>query len=152
MVLITIDTLRADHLGAYGGDRVVTPNNDRLSAEGILFERAFTPMPRTRPAHASIFTSRYPREHGVVNNALSLPEDFETLAEQFRDQGYRTGASVGVVGSDWKYTRTGDRAELFAEDPGETPVALDEASDVVGEFGGGLDALLEAHPSWTPKP
>ena len=88
-------------------------------------------MPRTRPAHASIFTSRYPREHGVANNALSLPEDFETLAEQFRDQGYRTGASVGVVGSDWKYTRTGDRAELF---------------------GGGLDALLEAHPSWTPKP
>jgi len=96
ILLVTVDTLRADVLGAYGASDARTPRIDQLAREGTLYERAITPMPLTRPAHFSIFTSRYPREHGVVNNALSLPEDATTLAERLREHGYRTGAFVGV--------------------------------------------------------
>jgi len=96
ILLVTVDTLRADVLGAYGATGARTPRIDQLAREGTLYERAVTPMPLTRPAHFSIFTSRYPREHGVVNNALSLPEGATTLAERLREHGYQTGAFVGV--------------------------------------------------------
>ena len=96
ILLLTVDTLRADALAAYGAKNTQTPNLDKLATEGILFERAATPMPLTRPAHFSIFTSLYPREHGVVNNALSLPQEMETLAESLREAGYNTGAFVAV--------------------------------------------------------
>ena len=96
VVLITVDTLRADHVSAYGAPPANTPHIDRLAREGTVFERAAAPMPLTRPTHASILTGRYPREHGVVNNALSLPGENETLAEILQAQGYRTGAFVSV--------------------------------------------------------
>jgi choline-sulfatase len=96
ILLLTVDTLRADALAAYGANDAKTPNLDKLAAEGILFERAATPMPLTRPAHFSIFTSLYPREHGVINNSLSLPQEAETLAEKLREAGYHTGAFVAV--------------------------------------------------------
>ncbi|HUP43321.1 MAG TPA: sulfatase, partial [Thermoanaerobaculia bacterium] len=66
------------------------------AAEGVLFEDAVAPMPLTRPSHFTIFTGRYPREHGVVNNQLELPEAEVTLAEVFRDAGYRTAGFTGV--------------------------------------------------------
>jgi arylsulfatase A-like enzyme len=97
VLLITVDTLRADHLGAYGSSAARTPNIDRLAREGSLFEQAAAPMPLTRPTHASILTARYPREHGVVNNAISLPDASRTLAEILRAEGYRTGAFVAVA-------------------------------------------------------
>ena len=100
VVLITVDTLRADALGAYGAapgeTGPTTPALDRLAAEGVLFENAVAPMPLTRPSHFSIFTGRYPREHGVVNNQLTLPEEAHTLAETFRAAGFRTGGFPGV--------------------------------------------------------
>ncbi len=97
VLLITVDTLRADYLGAYGSSAARTPHIDRLAREGSLFERAAAPMPMTRPTHASILTARYPREHGVVNNAISLPDASQTLAEILRADGYQTGAFVSVV-------------------------------------------------------
>jgi arylsulfatase A-like enzyme len=97
VLLITVDTLRADYLGAYGSSAARTPHIDRLAREGSLFERAAAPMPLTRPTHASILTARYPREHGVVNNAVSLPDASRTLAEILRAEGYRTGAFVAVA-------------------------------------------------------
>ena len=97
VILITVDTLRADHIGAYGSASTRTPRIDQLAREGTLFTRAVTPMPLTRPAHFSMFTSLYPREHGVLNNALALPEENTTLAERFRAAGYATGAFVGVI-------------------------------------------------------
>ena len=97
VVLVTVDTLRADAVGVYGGTgSVATPVIDRLAAEGVLFEDAVAPMPLTRPSHFTIFTGRYPREHGVVNNQLALPEAEVTLAEVFRDAGYRTGGFSAV--------------------------------------------------------
>jgi len=96
VLIVTIDTLRADHLGTYGSTVTRTPHIDRLAEESVVFEHAAAPMPLTRPSHFSILTSRYPREHGVVNNALSLPESALTLAEIFSSAGYRTGAFVSV--------------------------------------------------------
>ncbi|HSL84690.1 MAG TPA: sulfatase [Thermoanaerobaculia bacterium] len=96
VVLVTVDTLRADALGAYGAGPGATPVLDRLAAGGVLFEDAVAPMPLTRPSHFSLFTGRYPREHGVVNNQLDLPEGEVTLAEVFREAGYQTGAFSGT--------------------------------------------------------
>jgi len=100
VVLITLDTLRADHLEPYGSTITKTPNVARLAAEGTLFENAAAPMPLTRPSHSTLFTSRNPRLHGVTDNALSLPDSELTVAEVFRAAGYRTGAFIGstIVG------------------------------------------------------
>ena len=95
VLLITIDTLRADRLGCYGA-ATRTPNVDRLAREGTLFENAACPVPATRPSHLSIFTSRYPREIGVVDNALAMPSGLVTLPEVFKSNGYRTAGFVGV--------------------------------------------------------
>ena len=73
LVVITLDTTRADHVGAYGSRDVETPALDRLAREGVLFEQAMTTAPLTLPAHASIFTGRFPPEHGVRDNGGLLP-------------------------------------------------------------------------------
>lgn len=96
VVLITVDTLRADHLEPYGSSRTATPHVARLAAEGVVFDQAAAPMPTTRPSHATLFTGRHPRQHGVTDNHLVLPEEETTLGEVFREAGYRTGASLGV--------------------------------------------------------
>ena len=96
VLIITVDTLRADFLGAYGDLDAVTPNLDALARSSTLFERAAAPMPMTRPSHFSMLTSMYPREHGVVNNTKALPESALSLAEILDDAGYWTGAFVGV--------------------------------------------------------
>jgi arylsulfatase A-like enzyme len=95
VIVITVDTLRADHLGVYEPG-ASTPHIDALAAEGTVFERGAAPMPLTRPSHFSMWTSLYPREHGVLNNAMRLPEDALTLSEILADYGYRTGGFVGV--------------------------------------------------------
>jgi hypothetical protein len=68
VVLITLDTLRADHLGAYGNTEVRTPNLDQLARDGVVFEQAMTSAPLTLPAHSSIFTGQFPPRHGVRDN------------------------------------------------------------------------------------
>lgn len=90
VILITVDTLRADHLGVYGSVAVRTPNVDRLAAEGLVFENAIAPLPETRPAHHTLFTSLYPRDHGVLSNASKLVADTLTLPALFRAAGYAT--------------------------------------------------------------
>ncbi|MEM8962080.1 MAG: sulfatase [Acidobacteriota bacterium] len=97
IVLITIDTLRADALGAYGNTKGLTPHLDAFAASGIVFENATSHLPETRPSHASILTGLYPRTHGVVANNLLLPQSALTLPERLKEAGYRTAASVGVT-------------------------------------------------------
>lgn len=95
VLLITLDTTRADRLGSYGYAQAATPNLDRLAAGGVRFERALSPVPLTLPAHASVMTGRYPFSHGVRNNGhFTLPEDVPTLATQFAAAGYATAAFV----------------------------------------------------------
>ena len=97
VVLITLDTTRADHLGCYGHDGIETPYIDALAASGTRYENAFTPVPITLPAHTSIFTGTYPAFHGVrSNHGFYVPPSVDTLAEILRDQGYDTGAFVGA--------------------------------------------------------
>ena len=95
IVLVTIDTLRADHLGCYGYPRDTSPFLDRLADQGVRFEHAFASMATTVPSHASIFTSRYPLQLGVLKNGDRLSDDATTLAEILRDLGFTTAGFVG---------------------------------------------------------
>jgi arylsulfatase A-like enzyme len=92
VVFISIDTLRADHLGTYGYRRATSPTLDRLADESLVFERAFATAPWTLPSHASMFTGLYPEEHGAGRSAprAPLPEGIPTLAEILQAAGYRT--------------------------------------------------------------
>lgn len=96
VVLITLDTLRADALGCYGG-AVATPSIDRLAREGMVFEQATATVPLTLPSHGSIMTGLLPVRHGVRDNGgFFLEPSFTTLAERFQSAGYATGAFVGA--------------------------------------------------------
>jgi arylsulfatase A-like enzyme/Flp pilus assembly protein TadD len=98
LVLITLDTLRADHLGAYGFAGAETPVLDRLAAEGVLFLNAASTAPLTLPAHASILTGQYPFRHRVRDNLnFRLRDDALTLAEILVAEGYATGGFIGAV-------------------------------------------------------
>jgi arylsulfatase A-like enzyme/tetratricopeptide (TPR) repeat protein len=98
VLLITLDTTRADHLEPYGAEDVETPALSRLADNGIVFERAFATAPVTAPAHASLLTGLYPQRHGVLNNSTHyLPEEIPTLAEKLSEAGYRTAAFVSTV-------------------------------------------------------
>ena len=104
VILITIDTLRADRLSSYGSDRVSTPHIDRLAGEGIRFANASSTVPFTLPAHSSIMTGLYPPSHGVRENVgYVLGADRTTLAERFRDAGYRTGGFVSAFVLDGRW-------------------------------------------------
>src|SRR5262245_7284761 len=96
VLLVTIDTLRSDRVGAYGNRLGLTPNLDRLAAEGLRFTRAYTSAPLTLPAHASILTASQPPVHGLRANGLfRLGPGVPTLATVLKSAGYRTGAFVG---------------------------------------------------------
>jgi len=95
LLVITLDTMRADRIGAYGYPSAETPNIDGLAAKGILFENCYAPVPITLPAHCSLFTGRYPQGHQVRGNGTYLLKTGETtLAEKMKEQGYQTYAKV----------------------------------------------------------
>lgn len=95
LVLVVVDTLRADRLGCYGWRESTSPHLDTLAGEGVLFEDLHCHVPQTLPSFCSILTGTYPRTHGVRSNGIfSLPASARTLAETLRDEGYRTGAFV----------------------------------------------------------
>ena len=97
VVVITLDTVRADHLGCYGHRGGLTPAIDRLASRGVLFEDASCTVPLTLPSHASLFTARYPTATGVRNNgSFVLPEGETTLAERLTALGYRSGAVIAA--------------------------------------------------------
>jgi len=104
IILITTDTLRADHLGCYGYPWARTPSIDRLAKEGVLFARMLASVPLTLPSHTSFITGLYPGAHGVHDNgAYVLGEEKTTLAEYLRDHGYRTAAAVSSFQLNGKY-------------------------------------------------
>jgi arylsulfatase A-like enzyme/Flp pilus assembly protein TadD len=98
VLLVTIDTLRADHVGAWGAADAQTPTLDRLAAEGVRFATVIAPTPLTLPSHASLLTGLHPPRHGVRHNGLfRLGADLPSLAQRFSDAGYSTGAVVGSI-------------------------------------------------------
>ena len=141
IVLITIDTLRADHLAMYGYPRDTSPFLAELAAEGMVFESAYSTISTTAPAHSSIFTSLYPTQHGVTRNGKVLDEGVETLAERLGGAGYTT---VAVASTDRHFlkaevmqgfTHTNEPADVRSYRPADESVdvgigKLAELSDV----------------------
>jgi len=104
VVLITIDTLRADHVGCYGYKQIKTPNIDGLAADGVHFERAFAVVPVTLPSHSSMLTGTYPMlsgMHDFSGNKLSPLQP--TLASVLKQAGYQTGAVIGAAVLDSRF-------------------------------------------------
>jgi choline-sulfatase len=108
VILITIDTVRADHLGCYGAKNIQTPTLDALGRDGVIFERAISQVPLTWPSHAAILTGLYPFQNGVQDfTGQPLESRFRSVAEAFKQQGYATGAVVSafVLDRSWGLAR-----------------------------------------------
>jgi len=124
VILITIDTVRADHLGCYGASNVHTPTLDGLAHDGIVFEHAISQVPLTWPSHAVILTGTYPFQNGVQDfTGQPLDQRFRSVAQVFKQQGYATGAVVSafVLDRSWGLARGFDfyddafSAEVFQQ-------------------------------------
>jgi arylsulfatase A-like enzyme/Flp pilus assembly protein TadD len=145
VILVTVDTLRADRVGAYGWAAARTPAMDALAARGIRFTRAFATAPITLPSHASVLTGLYPPGHGSRHNGMGMSGRPATLATVLREKGWATGAFVAAFpldrrfGLDRGFDRYGDRmprgadGRLRNERPGRE--VIDEALEWVRELG-----------------
>lgn len=154
VLLVTIDTLRADRLGSYGYQLARTPVLDRLAAVGTRFADATTHAPLTYPAHAAILTGRYPGAYGIRLNGMGpLPAAASTLAERLKSGGYRTGAIVGSVILDRSYGLDqgfDDYDDRFTIRPAETQ-ALTDVQRSAEEISSAAMAWLKAR-SRDPRP
>ena len=104
VVVITIDTLRADHVGCYGYKQIRTPNIDALAADGARFERAYTAVPVTLPSHTVMFTGTYPMLNGMHDFAANkLNATQPTLASVLKEHGYATAAVIGSAVLDSRF-------------------------------------------------
>ncbi len=126
VILVTIDTLRADHVGCFGSRRASTPTLDRLCADGVRFSNAITAAPITNTAHASILTGLYPSNHGVSDFGVPLAPAHVTIAKLLQQHGYSTAAFIGAVILDSKSLAPGldqgfDHYDNFAEAPAGGP-------------------------------
>jgi arylsulfatase A-like enzyme/tetratricopeptide (TPR) repeat protein len=111
VILITMDTLRADHVSCYGAKQVRTPALDSLCRDGTVFEHAFAQVPLTWPSHAAILTGTYPFQNGVQDfTGQPLSEQFHTVTQGFKHHGYATGAVVSafVLDRSWGLSRSFD--------------------------------------------
>jgi len=155
VVLVSIDTLRADATSLYGGP-VATPTLDRLAREGVLFERAFAPAPETAPSHATLFTGQEVLRHGVTRNGFPIREETETLAERFLEAGYSTAAFVSswVLDPRFSWGRGFESYDALFPAEGATmqkqrlypgAIWVDEDFDGLDRRG---DATIEAVESW----
>jgi len=136
ILLITIDTLRADHVGSYGYRAAVTPALDALAGRGLRFDRAMTVAPLTLPAHASLMTGTFPGFHGIRDNGgAALADNQTTLADVLRARGYRTGGFVAafVLDHRWGINKGFERYSDRFERPTDV---LDAGLDAVQRAGG----------------
>lgn len=129
ILLLTIDTLRPDHLGCYGYKSINTPNIDTLAQNGVLFTNAYSPAPITLPSHASIMTGQYPIRHGVHDNGIFLlTNSAVTLAEILKKHGYHTGAIIAsyVLAAQFGLKQGFDYYnDHFNQDEGGTPKIIE---------------------------
>ncbi len=107
ILLITVDTLRADHLASYGRTQARTPNIDALAAEGVLFENVIAQTPITLPSHATLLSGVYPFQHGLQDVVGRMRPGISTFPEWLKAKGYKTAAFVGssVLAADWGLNR-----------------------------------------------
>jgi len=169
VLLVTVDTLRADALGAYGKADAGTPWMDRLAAAGVLFQDAHAHNVVTLPSHANILSGRYPLEHGVRDNAgFRFPPGMDTLATLLKARGYATGAFVSAFPLDARFglTRGFDVYEDSFVDARSRPAFLEQerpGTETVALARRWLDAqgdrsvfcwvhLYEPHAPYRPPP
>ena len=147
MLLVTIDTLRADHVGSYGYQAASTPTIDALAARGVRFETSVVHTPLTGPSHASILTGQTPLVHGFRNNSgYILAPQVKTAAEDFRQAGYRTAAFVSGFPLDRRFGF--DRGFEIYDD--RLPKGTDRRrTPYVERF---ADATTDAVLRWLPAP
>ena len=152
LLLITIDTLRADYLSCNGSDKVQTPHLDRLASEGANFTRARSPVPLTLPAHASILTGNYPPTHSVRDNgAYRLPDEQLSMTEVLQQRGYTTAGFVASFvldhrfGLDQGFDHYDDRVWSNVEEL-ENLEAERNAEQVLGPFATWIDRLEPGPP------
>lgn len=137
VVVISLDTLRADHLSAYGYARETSPFLDSLAARGVLFEQAVAQYPSTLTSHMSLFTGLYPGEHAVYPPDAVLSEEIRTLPELYRQAGYRTGGFTegAFVAGSYGFARGFD---VYRDDPERRPDDIERTLAQAREFLGGL--------------
>jgi arylsulfatase A-like enzyme/Tfp pilus assembly protein PilF len=168
LLFVSIDTCRADHIGAYGSRVAQTPVLDRLARQGILFENCYTSVPLTLPSHCSMFTGKSPLGHKVRNNGTYFLDPGQpTLAEKMKELGYETGAVVGAFvllskfglnrGFDF-YDDTLDTHRIFNNFSSE--ITADEVYDKFGRWFGKNERrnffawlhFYDPHAPYTPPP
>lgn len=163
VVLISIDTLRPDHLGCYGYGRDTSPTIDRLAGAGVRFDQAFSTSGWTLPAHASMFTGLLPDRHGAsrFGHETPLTRDHRTVAERFREAGYETAAFTGGVfvsldlGLDQGFTLFADPGFLPSQQPRFADVAASAQRWLEGPGAGPFFLFLhtyEVHMPYDPPP
>ena len=141
IVLVSLDTLRADRLGAYGNPDGLTPNLDRFASEAVVFDHVYSQAIHTAPSHGSVFTSRYSGEQLTADNKTVLPASHRTLAEVLGIYGYQTAAYV--AGGDLSPERKLDRGF-------ETYVSTDSFDSLYHTMPGALEWLdkVDAARPW----
>ena len=152
VVLISIDTLRSDHLPFYGYAGVETPVLSELRKDSVLFERAYSHVPLTLPSHASILTGRVPADHGIHDNlGYHLKRDIPTLAELLKKEGYVTGGAVSCYVLK-NVSGIGRGFDFYDDnvDPAEGGIALGRVQRVGDETEKSLAAWLESAPGDRP--
>lgn len=148
VLLISADTLRADHLSSYARalgiePAVETPNLDALVARGVAFLDTLAPANVTSPSHASLLTGLYPKDHGVLGNRAALPHDLPTAALLFSRRGWATGAVVGVRHLNVELARMGRGFDVFMDTP--PPIMEPVVRDPERPW-------LEPWPDWGSRP
>lgn len=146
VLLLSVDTLRADRLGAHGGPPGLTPHLDRLAAESVVFTAAYAPAPHTLPSVAALLTGRYPQDLGVTGNLSVIPDAGDALAKRFAAAGWNTSAVV----SNWVLRRATGGATGFQHY--DDALSQSEASRPVPERIGAdtTDAALDALDACLP--
>jgi arylsulfatase A-like enzyme len=154
ILLITVDTLRADHLSSYGYPRQTSPVLDRLAAEGVRFDRPSVQWPKTGPSFASIFSSTYPKDNGIVRQiGIPVPEELSLLAERLSAAGFATAAVVsnGALGTEFNFDQGFERyvqtwkVQGVEGDPNRAGVVTDEALAVAAELDPARPFFLWVH-------
>ena len=153
LLLITIDTLRWDAVGAYGASAARTPALDALAGRGVRFDRAFAPTPITLPSHASLLTGLYPPGHGARHNGIAMRGDVPTLAVVCEKAGFATAAFVSAFPLDRRFGLSrgfGTYGDRFPRGAGMRPLNERPGSATVDEAIGWLqsrtDPLLSVGP------